>query len=52
MGLVMAGLLGLLFGKAMIDTRGLGMPWALHFSADAAIYTFLAVAAVMDAGGG
>ena len=40
MGLVMAGLLGLLFGKAMIDTRGLGVPWALHFSADAAIYTF------------
>lgn len=46
MGFVMAGLLGLLFGKAMIDTRGLGVPWALHFSADAAIYTFLAVAAV------
>jgi membrane protease YdiL (CAAX protease family) len=46
MGLIMAGLLGLLFGKAMIDTRGLGVPWALHFSADAAIYTFLAVAAV------
>ena len=45
-GFVMAGLLGLLWGKAMIDTRGLGMPWALHFSADAAIYTFLAVAAV------
>jgi membrane protease YdiL (CAAX protease family) len=46
MGLVTAGSLGLLFGKAMIDTRGLGVPWALHFSADAAIYTFLAVAAV------
>ena len=46
MGLVIAGLLGLLWGKAMIDTRGLGVPWALHFSADAAIYTFLAVAAV------
>ena len=46
MGFVMAGLLGLLWGKAMIDTRGLGMPWALHFSADAAIYRFLAVAAV------
>ena len=45
-GLIMAGLLGLLWGKAMIDTRGLGVPWALHFSADAAIYTFLAVAAV------
>ncbi len=46
MGFVMAGLLGLLWGKAMIDTRGLGVPWALHFSADAAIYTFLAIAAV------
>jgi membrane protease YdiL (CAAX protease family) len=46
MGLVMAGLLGLFWGKAMINTRGLGVPWALHFSADAAIYTFLAIGAV------
>jgi membrane protease YdiL (CAAX protease family) len=46
MGFAMAGLLGLLWGKAMIDTRGLGVPWALHFSADAVIYTFLAIAAV------
>ena len=38
-GFVMGGWLGLLFGKAMIDTRGLCLPWALHFSADAAIYT-------------
>jgi hypothetical protein len=37
-------LFGLLWGKALIDTRGLDVPWALHFSADAAIYTFLAVA--------
>ena len=46
MGLVLAGSLGLLFGKAMAETRGLAWPWALHFSADAAIYTFLALGAV------
>jgi membrane protease YdiL (CAAX protease family) len=46
MGLALAGSLGLLFGKAMIDTRGLAMPWLLHVSADLAIYTFLAVGAV------
>ena len=48
MGLVLAGSLGLLFGKAMVQTRGLGWPWALHFSADAAIYTFLALGAVAE----
>lgn len=46
MGLVLAGSLGLLFGRAMVQTRGLGWPWALHFATDAAIYTFLALGAV------
>jgi len=49
MGLVIAGSLALLFGKAMIDTKGLAWPWALHFAADAAIYTFLALAFVSAA---
>lgn len=46
MGLVLAGSLALLFGKAMIDTRGLGWPWALHFSTDITIFTFIALGAV------
>jgi membrane protease YdiL (CAAX protease family) len=45
-GLVFAGLLAMLFGKAMLDTRGIAWPWILHFLADAVIYVFLAMAVV------
>lgn len=48
MGLVFAGLLGLLFGKAMLDTRGIAWPWLLHFLADAVIFIFLAMASVVS----
>lgn len=44
-GAVQAGAVGLLFGKAMIDTRGLVWPWILHFSIDAVIYGALALSA-------
>jgi membrane protease YdiL (CAAX protease family) len=44
-GLVFAGGLALVFGKAMLETRGMGWPWAMHSLADAIIYTFLAMAA-------
>lgn len=49
MGLVFAGALGLLFGKAMLDTRGIAWPWFLHFLADAVIFIFLAMAALAAA---
>lgn len=42
-GLVQSGLLGLLMGKAMLDTRGIGMPWFIHLVIDTAIYTFMAL---------
>ena len=45
-GLVQSGLLALLMGKAMLDTRGLGWPWIIHVTIDTAIYTFLALTAV------
>lgn len=45
-GLIFAGLLAMLFGKAMLDTGGIVWPWIIHFLADAVIYIFLAIAAV------
>jgi membrane protease YdiL (CAAX protease family) len=46
MGLIATGLAGLLFGRAMIETRGLGWPVALHFAIDLVIFTLLAIASV------
>jgi membrane protease YdiL (CAAX protease family) len=45
-GAVAGAAVGLLFGRAMIETRGLGWPLALHFASDVAIYAFLALASV------
>jgi membrane protease YdiL (CAAX protease family) len=45
MGTLAAGASALLFGRAMIETRGLGWPVALHFAGDLVIFTFLAIAA-------
>lgn len=44
-GLVEAGALGLLLGKIMLDTRGMGWSWAIHALLDAIIYFFLAASA-------
>jgi len=45
-GLVQSGLLALLLGKAMLDTRGLGWSWIIHMSIDTVIYIFMAATAV------
>ena len=42
-GLVQSGLLALLMGKAMLDTRGLGWSWMIHMTIDTAIYVFIAL---------
>lgn len=44
-GLVQAGLLALLLGKAMLDTRGMGWSWFIHVVLDTIIYVSLAAAA-------
>ncbi len=44
-GALLTGAVALLFGRAMIETGGLGWPLALHFSGDLVIYSFLALAA-------
>jgi hypothetical protein len=41
MGVVQADQSGLLFGKAMLETRGMVMPVLLHWLIDMVIYTFL-----------
>jgi membrane protease YdiL (CAAX protease family) len=45
-GAMAAGALAVLFGRAMIETRGLGWPVGLHFAGDLVIFTFLAIASV------
>jgi membrane protease YdiL (CAAX protease family) len=45
-GFVQSGLLGLLLGKAMLDTRGMGWPWIIHVVLDVVIYTTLAMSYV------
>lgn len=42
-GLVQTGLLALLLGKAMLDTRGLGWSWIIHFVLDTVIYVSIAM---------
>ena len=43
-GAIQAGLVGLLFGKAMLETRGMAMPVLMHWLIDVVIYTFLTLA--------
>lgn len=42
-GLLQTGLLALLLGKAMLDTRGLGWSWMIHMTIDTVIYVFIAM---------
>jgi hypothetical protein len=41
-GFVQSGLLALLLGKAMLDTRGIAWPWTIHVALDTVIYLFIA----------
>ncbi len=49
-GVVMAGLLGWLLGKSMLETQGFFWAWLIHFVMDAVIFTFLAVGSVTPGG--
>jgi ABC-type uncharacterized transport system permease subunit len=46
MGAVLTGLIAVLFGKAMLETRGIVLPTLMHMLGDIAIYLFLALTAV------
>ena len=45
-GFVQSGLLALLLGKAMLDTRGIGWPWIIHLALDTVIYMMIAMQVV------
>lgn len=45
-GALLAGGIALLYGKAMVETRGIVLPTLMHLLTDVAIYIFLAQAAV------
>ena len=45
-GVVQAGLLALLLGRAMLDTGGMGWSWIIHLAIDTVIFSFIAAAAI------
>jgi len=50
-GVLMAGFLGWFLGKSMLETRGLGWAWYIHFWQDVLIFSFLAIGSVTPGGG-
>lgn len=50
-GVVMAGCLGWLLGKSMLETGGFFWAWFIHFWQDVLIFTFLALGSVVVGGG-
>ena len=49
-GVLMAGFLGWLLGKSMLETRGLWWAWWIHFVQDVLIFTFLAIGSIRAGG--
>ena len=50
-GVVMAAFLGWILGRSMLETRGIGWAWFIHFVQDVAIFGFLALGAITAGGG-
>ena len=50
-GVLMAGFLGWLLGKAMLETKGFAWAWFIHFLQDVLIFSFMAIGSVMAGGG-
>ena len=42
-GVLIAGMLGALFAKCMLDSKGIAVPWFIHFCQNAVIYAFWAI---------
>ena len=49
-GVIMAGILGWLLGKSMVETKGFMWAWFVHFLQDILIFTFLAIGSVTPGG--
>ena len=45
-GVLIAGLLGALFAKCMLGSKGIVVPWFIHFCQNAVIYAFWAIGSV------
>ena len=49
-GMIMAGILGWLLGKSMLETKGLFWAWFIHFWQDVAIFSFMAAGSIVAGG--
>jgi membrane protease YdiL (CAAX protease family) len=49
-GVVMAGALGWILGKSMLETRGIFWAWFIHFWQDVAIFIFIAMGSITAGG--
>jgi hypothetical protein len=50
-GVIMATFLGWFLGKSMLETRGLGWAWFIHFWQDVLIFLFMAIGSIIAGGG-
>ena len=50
-GVILASLLGMMLGKAMLETRGFFLAWFIHFLQDVAIFIFIAAGSITPGGG-
>ncbi len=50
-GVLMAGFLGWLLGKSMLETKGFLWAWFIHFLQDILIFSFMAIGSVTPGGG-
>jgi hypothetical protein len=50
-GVLMAGFLGWLLGKSMLETRGFVWAWFIHFLQDVLIFSFMAIGSIAAGGG-
>lgn len=50
-GVIMAFVLAYLLSKSMLETRGFFWPWFIHFLQDIAIFSFMAIGAILAGGG-
>jgi membrane protease YdiL (CAAX protease family) len=49
-GVIMAGVLGWLLGKSMLETKGIFWAWFIHFWQDVAIFAFIAAGSIVPGG--
>ena len=50
-GVLMAGFLGWLLGKSMLETKGFVWAWFIHFLQDVLIFSFMAIGSIAAGGG-